>query len=177
MTSIMIEPIGEFKQHPEWTQSYETDHNIAVPFLDSDKICFHCEYFEDDETFLADASAILTEFLALTLQDRQTISKYVMQNCQEFMDMVGDEYFDKALLEVIKNNDIHAIWRHVEPLSVAIVRHDKTGQMFLLVECGCDWEEEHGLQLTIKEGMILTGVTEMTCYHEETGLMVYLKTR
>lgn len=175
MANIIIEPIGEFKQHPKWKESYETEYRISVPFLDSDKINFSLEYFEDDENFLSDAKAIFDEFLGLTLNDREKISQYVFQNCREFLDDIEYDECDEPLHELIRNDDIHGIWQYVEPTSVDIKRNDETGEMFLLIYCNCDWEQEHGLQLTIKQGMILTAVTDITCWYEDEGLTVYLK--
>lgn len=110
MANIIIEPIGEFKQHPKWKESYETEDNISVPFLDSDKINFSLEYFEDDENFLSDAKAIVDEFLGLTLNDREKISQYVFQNYREFLDDIEYDECDEPLHELIRNDDVHGIW-------------------------------------------------------------------
>lgn len=84
MASIIIEPIGEFKQQLPYQTNYETEHSICVPCLDGNKVSFAFDYCKDDVDFLSDAKAIIDEFLALTIQDRNKISQYVAQNCQEF---------------------------------------------------------------------------------------------
>jgi len=47
------------------------------------------------------------------------------------------------------------IWRHVqlgaEPMVCRRPRGDKG--IYVSVECGCDWEVEHGLQLVLKNGL------------------------
>lgn len=174
MNTITINSLT-FYQHPEWTESYETQHHVFVPFLNSDKISVSFEYFEDDEAFLERVASILTEFLALTIEDRQKMSRYVLQNCQEFLEAIEYDECDEPLHQLIKEGDIHGIWQYVEPTSIGIKHNEETDEMFVLVYCGCDWEQEHGLQFTIKQGMILTAVTDITCYHEDDGLNVYLK--
>ena len=99
----------------------------------------------------------------------------VVKNCQEFLEAIEYDDCDEPLHELIKNDDVYGIWQYVEPTSVSIRRNDETGEMFLMVYCDCQWEQEHGLQLTIKQGMILTAVTQITCYHEDDGLAVCLK--
>lgn len=137
MTSIVIEPIGVFKQHFHHQENHQTQHNIFVPCLDSDKLSFSFEYFEDDVNFLSDAKAIIDEFLALTIQDRNKMSFCVVKNCQEFLEAIEYDDCDEPLHELIKNDDVYGIWQYVEPTSVSIRRNDETGEMFLMVYCDC----------------------------------------
>lgn len=69
---------------------------------------------------------------------------------KSFLEAIEYDECDEPLHELIANNDIHGIWRYVKPMSVGIMRNDKTGEMFLAIYCDCQWEQEHGLQLTIK---------------------------
>ena len=48
------------------------------------------------------------------------------------------------------------IWNFVTPTE--IIKHwDEDGEFYLCVSCGCEWEEEHVLQLVVfKDGQTLT---------------------
>jgi hypothetical protein len=54
--------------------------------------------------------------------------------------------------EPIKPADV---WHHVRLGSEPMVSRRAHGDkgIYISVECGCDWEEEHGLQLVIKNGL------------------------
>jgi hypothetical protein len=47
------------------------------------------------------------------------------------------------------------VWQHVRFGSEPIVRRRPYGDkgIYISVECECDWEEEHGLQLVLKNGL------------------------
>ena len=54
--------------------------------------------------------------------------------------------------------DTTKLWHHVVP-AVASLRRE-TGTAYVIVECNCFWELEHGLQLVFKEGHDLTRLSE-----------------
>ncbi len=47
------------------------------------------------------------------------------------------------------------LWQHVQLGSEPMVTRRPYGDegIYISVECGCDWEEEHGLQLVLKNGL------------------------
>jgi hypothetical protein len=47
------------------------------------------------------------------------------------------------------------LWQHVRLGSKPMVSRRRYGDkgIYISVECGCDWEEEHGLQLVLKNGL------------------------
>lgn len=49
---------------------------------------------------------------------------------------------------------IDEVWNFVYPSEI-IVDWDEKGNFYLNVSCGCEWEEEHGLQLVFKDGLTL----------------------
>jgi len=42
------------------------------------------------------------------------------------------------------------VWKHVQLRRVFIPHHGTTRDRYVFVEGGCDWEEEHGLELLFK---------------------------
>ncbi len=53
----------------------------------------------------------------------------------------------------IKSTD--EVWQHVQLGSEPMVSRRSYGDkgIYISVECGCDWEQEHGLQLVFKNGL------------------------
>ena len=47
------------------------------------------------------------------------------------------------------------VWRHVQLGSEPMVTRRSYGDkaIYISLECGCDWEEEHGLQIVFKNGL------------------------
>jgi hypothetical protein len=46
------------------------------------------------------------------------------------------------------------VWNHVELGGEATVgRRDADGKIYVSLECSCDWEQEHGLQIVLEEGL------------------------
>jgi hypothetical protein len=47
------------------------------------------------------------------------------------------------------------LWQHVQLGNHPMVTRNRSGDqgIYISVECGCDWEEEHGLQLVLKNGL------------------------
>ena len=47
------------------------------------------------------------------------------------------------------------LWRHIRLGSEPMVKRRHYGDkgIYISVECGCDWEQEHGLQLVLKNGL------------------------
>ena len=64
--------------------------------------------------------------------------------------------FEKCWLEddnqPIKLSDV---WQHIQLGNEPMVSRRPYGDkgIYISVECGCDWEEEHGLQLVLKNGL------------------------
>jgi hypothetical protein len=64
----------------------------------------------------------------------------------------------QAQLDNFQN--INEIWTLVNPSEIYLNRRDrKDKDIYLVVSCGCDWEEEHGLQLVFRQGKKLTRIS------------------
>lgn len=65
--------------------------------------------------------------------------------------------FEKWWLEDHKKpiKSANELWKHVRLGSEPMVTRRSYGDkgVYISVECGCDWEQEHGLQLVLKNGL------------------------
>jgi len=58
---------------------------------------------------------------------------------------------DEALVSIESPSEV---WRHVQFGSEPFVTRRAYGDqgIYVSIECGCDWEPEHGLQIVLKNG-------------------------
>lgn len=168
---ITLAPVGEFVQDDEWEEEYESKNPVAVPLLDGQALTFELLFEPDDSQFLLQAQQLLDNFFQLTVKNRNQMSEAVWQNCKEFLEAIEYDEDDQPLHDIQQADDI---WQFVEPTSIQIMRDGTNDKLFLLIYCDCDWEQEHGLQLTLREGKVLTAVSAIVCYCKDDGLEIDL---
>lgn len=103
------------------------------------------------------AAVALDSFRALGPSDRRTDSRHVMAYYREVRDVVGAEFLDEEMGVTGEPGDI---WRHVRPRSMRIeTEYDDNEHVYLVVECDCDWEQEHGMMMVWRDGKALSKVS------------------
>ena len=107
------------------------------------------EAYDDDgnkEDFHAAISNFLTADESVLREAEQYIFQYY-ERCKDYYNPEDEEYVD-----IKTANDV---WKHVrlgnEPMFTRRAYGDKG--IYVSLECGCDWEEEHGLQIVFKDGL------------------------
>lgn len=177
ITSNTIGQLIQDAHFPDWWKSEKTD----VPFLDNEKLTVTFTDFEpeNDKTFVDDADRALKNFLSLSQKDREAISSLVYKNC---LDTLNTAPINETLQHLLHLKNANEIWNHIYPSQIYVTRGtEKDQDVYVQVGCGCDWEEEHGLQLVFKQGNQLTRVSEIDGYltneeastksNEENGLL------
>ncbi|MFM9950047.1 MAG: DUF6985 domain-containing protein [Saprospiraceae bacterium] len=155
---IISSVIGQLKQDknlPEWWVSDE----IEIPFFDNEKLTITFMDFEpaEDKTFIDEADQALTNFLKLNINDRNSISDLVHKNCIDFLDAIE---FDEDNDQLKQLNNKHEIWNFVYPTALFVTRRNRRDHdIYVSIDCDCEWEQEHGLQLVFRQGKKLTRVS------------------
>ena len=75
-------------------------------------------------------------------------------------------YYEDVQSEVGEEDDFPSIagpdeiWEHIDLGGEVTVRRgtDAEGRVYLSLECECDWEPEHGLQIVFRDGRAVTKV-------------------
>lgn len=122
---------------------------IEIPYFKNKrlKIIFTEAEFEG---YFKLAEIAINNFMQLSITDSESHSSQIIENYKQNL------IFDYTpRLELKSDNEI---WNFVYP-SVIILAQNEVGVIYVLVECGCEWEEEHGLQLVFKNGQQLTRVS------------------
>ena len=155
ITSSVIGQLKQDKNFPDWWIS----NDIEIPFLDNDKLTITFMELEpaEDETFVDEADRALTNFLKLNIDDRKSISALVYKNCIDFLDAIESDEEDDPLRAL---NDKNEIWNFVYPTEIFVTRRNRRDQdIYVSIDCDCDWEQEHGLQLVFRQGKKLTRIS------------------
>ena len=158
-TQITSQIIGKLTQDDRFSDWWKSD-SVEIPFFNNQKLYIIFSDFkpQDDANFIVEADEALTNFLQLNEDDRNAISNLALQNCNDFLDLVGADHFDEALSEIKDPNDI---WKFIRPKQIYISRRPYGDQdIYVQISCECDWEEEHGLQLVFRQGKKLTRISD-----------------
>lgn len=151
---------------------------IVVPVLDGTVCMFAVEGYDDDPA-PEDFHAAIRTFRAL---DRSALEAAVPYIWAYYRDISTDGA-DEWTVEIESPADV---LEHVRFVELVTVSRDPWGEghVHISVECECDWEEEHGLQLVFRDGAEVTKVgpfdghlTNVNAYDDESLAGVIYRAR
>lgn len=136
-------PLGQLTWHAElaWWQSQP----IAISLFDgaTASIVLDAEGEDPFAPFADDVLAAARVFLALRESDRAEIEPHVWQEYTDIRDVIGEDCPEIARADIWKNVDLNGV--HIE-------RRIKDDLVYVSIECNCEWEPEHGMQLVLQHG-------------------------
>jgi hypothetical protein len=141
MESQIFGELKETEYDIDWLESKP----IEIPYFNNEK--FIITLVEKNSEFILNAENAFKNFLKLNNSDRENNSELVIKYYNE---VLKAGYTEK--LNIKKQSEI---WNFVSPVRITILNWSEDESTFICIECGCDWEIEHGLQLTFKNGEIL----------------------
>ncbi|WP_448662184.1 DUF6985 domain-containing protein [Sphingomonas sp. CJ20] len=131
---------------------------IRIAFLPSDPLPVELTDIGPGDAQAIDAA--MARFLALGEDDRAAAAPGVLANCHEYLNAIylSEDDPEQAMLAI---TDPDAIWRHVVPEGLSVVRDTSAGEpsLYVALQCRCDWEIEHGLQLVWRDGGTLSRIS------------------
>ena len=130
---------GKLKPN-EYDHDLFESEEIEIPYFDNQKlrVGFHEALHKP---YLDAADSALENFLGLDRSVREKDSELVAKYYNETL-----QFGYTKILDISSTIDI---WKFVTPTEITI-DCDERGIFYLCVSCGCEWEEEHGLQLVFK---------------------------
>ncbi|SFQ47913.1 DUF6985 domain-containing protein [Actinomadura madurae] len=135
-----------------WYQS----EPVPVPVLGDAPCRFIVDGYVDDpapEEFHAAIHAFLTLDRSALITATPSIFAYYRDITEEILASGDDEWY----VEIEGSGDVlDHVWFGNEPMVVRDSRGD--GHVYVSLECECDWEQEHGLQLVFRDGRTVTKV-------------------
>ncbi len=82
---------------------------------------------------------------------KKRFSKYAYRYFKEMVEEVGEECLEDMPIDVTEED----ILEFVCPNVIIVDEECRDDRVEFHVECGCDWEIEHGLEITVSDGKIL----------------------
>ena len=105
---------------------------------------------EDIDDIEPEYKRSLARFLALGAKDRARLERRILEYREQILRLCPDLKFEK--IEVPEN-----IWTAVEIKGVGVTK-DSSGSVYVRVFGECDWDPEHGLQISYRNGSDLMRV-------------------
>jgi hypothetical protein len=117
-----------------------------------------CRFVFDDldgDAHREELFAVARRFLAL---DAAALTAAAPSVYQYYQDTVAEAEVtgDQTALPAISTPE--EVWDHVEVGPDARVVRDGQGTVYVDLECECDWEPEHGLNIVFREGRVVSKV-------------------
>ena len=132
---------------------YESDP-MPIPALGEKECRVAVEDYDDDpnkdEFHVAIANFLSIDSSVLRVAEEQIFRYY--KKCNDDWDPDDEEY--------IAIKAPHDVWDHIQLGDQPAVRRRAYGDkaIYVLLECNCDWEPEHGLQIVFQNGLTVNKV-------------------
>ena len=144
-----IKVIGPLSVHPEEDDEWLVSEPIPVPYFDGDPMTFTIVGLDDDDD-VAGVEAALDAFLALTPKDRQAAGRDLLTYYEKIAGRSAGEF------DCSEEN----VWGFVQPAEIFVYAAHREEQAHVCILAECDWDVEHGLQISFKNGRELTKVSD-----------------
>ena len=147
-----IPGLGEVAQDNNGTVSHKEP--IPVPMFGGQPCWFMLEDYGDDPN-TEEFHAAIANFLAADNFALKAAEPQIYHYYQDFTDHVW-EPDDEERITIDSPADV---WAHIQLGSeIYVSRRDEDKGIYFSLECNCDWEEEHGLQIVFKNGTAVNKV-------------------
>jgi hypothetical protein len=144
--TIDIPGLGATTKDERFGWLYSTEMKVKVLFNSTCRVVV--EGYEDDED-KGDFHAAIKNFLEASESVLKACEPFIFQYYQDINSnwSPGDE-------EYIDISSPENVWKHVSLGNEPMVSRRPYGDrgIYVSLECNCDWEPEHGLQLVFKNG-------------------------
>lgn len=137
---------------------------LPVRALGNAEVAFILEGYEDDP-HPRDHDAAIAAFLSAGPDVLAAAAPHVYDyylDINGHWDPADDEYLDIPAPD--------RVWEHVQfGFEAHVQRDDAAGPVYVSLECNCDWEPEHGLQLVFRNGDTVSKVGPYDGHLTNTG--------
>jgi hypothetical protein len=123
---------------------------LTVPMLDCDDAKIVLVGYLDDPA-QHEFRDVVRNILSRTRDTLLAASLDLQRYCSDI-----NQYLDPE--DEIHVDNPHDLWNHVRLGKDIYIerRHYGDRKLYATIECGCEWEQEHGLQVVLREGLSVT---------------------
>ena len=127
---------------------------IAVKALGGKECCIVVEEYDQDE-FRDQFHDTISNFLSIDENALREVESDLVAYYEDVLRAVGEEEPDFPRISAPDD-----VWKHIRFGNEPIVSRRPYGDqgVYVSVECECDWEPEHGLQIIFRSGRIVSKV-------------------
>lgn len=168
MKSITSAVIGELQQDDRVEDWWESQP-VTVPFFGRKKlpVCFMDCPEKAPESFISRADAVLSAFLAKDKTARISYSELVYDQCQEAISFFSKDELRPALWKI---KAAHEVWKFVKPTQLQVQQATYgNDDFYVTISCECDWDPEHGFEMTFRRGINLVKIGSIEGILHESG--------
>lgn len=147
-----IPGIGIFTRDEQYGEYYS--ELISVPVLDGKQCQLILEDYDNDPD-QAEFRTAIANFLSIQSAVLEEVEPHIFKYYLDCNANADEE-------EAITINSPHGVWKHIRLGSSAYVSRRFYGdkKIYVSLSCGCDWEEEHGLQIVLHNGLRVNKIGE-----------------
>jgi len=128
---------------------------LPIPFLNNTRLKVRLDFNHKElNEFQSEIETTLKNTLKLGEGERKRLKKHLYAYYNDFILDVGEEYLEDMS---VQENEDH-IWEFVHISSLEICKSSITEEFFCQFLGGCDWETEHGILISFKNGNNLAKV-------------------
>ncbi|MBB1342497.1 hypothetical protein H5154_08200 [Pseudoalteromonas sp. SR44-5] len=128
---------------------------LSIPFLNNSKLQIRLDFNDQElDEFKSELEKTLNNTLALDKDDREYLKEHLFAYYRDFVLDVGEECLEDMPAQ--ENEDDIFEFVHISSLSIS--RSSITEEFFCQFTGGCDWEIEHGISISFKDGKNLAKV-------------------
>ncbi len=187
----LVKDSNNYPLDSDWISS----KNIPIPFFDNKELLIRVDNSDyEGDWIIEEIDLALFNFLQIKNNSelKQQAAKKAFENWEEFNNAVGyldgietygsvkdrPEWMERSLQNCIwleKLTKPEKVWEYINPTEIIVTkdRYKKRKGVFIQILCECDWEEEHGLQIVLKNGNELIRVSNqdghLFDYYDKNG--------
>jgi hypothetical protein len=187
----LIQDLNNYPLEKDWVSS----NDVLIPFFDTIKLPIRIDYSDYEGDWKIDEIDLtLFNFLETktNFELKEQVAEKSFENWKEYDEAVGyldgietyssvkdrPEWMEKSLQNCLwleKLTKPEKVWEYINPTEIIVTkdRYKEKEGVFIQILCDCDWEEEHGLQIILKNGNELIRVSDqdgnLFDYYDKNG--------
>jgi hypothetical protein len=149
---VNVPGLGEVTKADEFGWQYSRE--LPIPAFGGQTCRLVLSGYEEDDR-KHDFHQAIANFLAAPESVLKAAATYIFQYCEDM-----NSYWEPEDSEYVAIDRPEDVWKHLrlgrEPMIKRRAYADR--EVYVSVECECDWEPEHGLQIVFKNGAVVNKV-------------------
>ena len=124
---------------------------------------FYSSFFKKEvEIYIKEGATV--EYAEKCVEDFENMSVELIDKicraskayCLDFMDMVGEEeIMEEMTVPIYPDTDPREILKCITPVSFSVDEPQDESKIGWQIECNCDWEIEHGMEIDVLDGKLV----------------------